>query len=382
MQRALTVIGFATLSLAVYGRCAAQTAAVGPPPLEQWGEETLANIQRDFWRGDLGLYRERVGGRRNRRPAPAYMWSAGVQLSALADAARIEPEKHSAALITYADALDRYWQANHNGLGGYDVLPLPKDADRYYDDNAWIVLALVETYDVTREPKYLDRAADTLRFVLSGEDEQLGGGVYWRENERTSKNTCSNAPAVVAALRLFQHTQQPQHREAARRIYDWTSARLQDGEDGLFWDNVRLDGAVDRRKFTYNSALMIRANCLLYQLDGDNRYLAEAQRIARAAETRWVDSDSGAVRDTGKFAHMLLEAFLAVHRLDRDPRWRAVVERSLVFIHDKLRDANGRYPSRWDRPSLPPPRSYQLIDQASVARAYFVAAQALHHGGD
>jgi uncharacterized protein YyaL (SSP411 family) len=216
-----------------------------------------------------------------------------------------------------------------------------------------------------------------MRFVLSGEDDALGGGIYWRENPRRSKNTCSNAPAIVGALRLYQKSSNPQHLAAAERLYEWTRSHLQDEQDGLYWDNVRLRGRVDRRKFTYNSALMIRANCLLHEIKREPKYLAEAQRMATSAVARWIVPETGAVRDGGKFAHMMMEALVAVGRLDGDPRWWDAVRNTTKFVHASIRDSNGYYPSRWDRPPLQPLQTFHLIDQASAARLYFVAADAL-----
>src|SRR5207248_297258 len=104
--------------------------------------------------------------------------------------AQLEPQKYADPLGSYADALQVYW-TEHKGIGGYDVLPGPKPADRYYDDNEWVVLALVEAYEATRDVKYRNRAEATFRFVLSGEDDKLGGGLYWQENKLESKNACS-----------------------------------------------------------------------------------------------------------------------------------------------------------------------------------------------
>jgi uncharacterized protein YyaL (SSP411 family) len=304
------------------------------------------------------------------------MWGAGVQLSALAAAAQFDPPAYADQLAAYADSLEKYWIV-HQGIGGYSVLPGQKEADRYYDDNVWIVLALIETMEATRDKKYLERAEAAMRFVLSGEDEELGGGIYWREKRRRSKNTCSNAPAIVAALRLYQKSSDPRHLATADRLYDWTRSRLQDDQDGLFWDNVHLSGRVDRRKYSYNSALMIRANCLFFEVKGDSKYLAEAQRIARSAMARWIVPETGAVKDGGRFAHLLLESLLAVGRLDRDPRWLKTVGCSIVFVHKNVRDPNGRYAHSWGRPQTGKLESFQLIDQASAARAYFAAALAM-----
>jgi hypothetical protein len=354
--------------------CVAQNAEPTADTLRAWGDESLAAIRRDFWLGDRGFYAESMGGQReSRHRQPAYMWSAGVQLTALAAAAEIDEDPYRQQLTEYAGALQSYWTES-DGRKGYDVQPAAKTTDRYYDDNAWLVLALVEAWETTEDRQYFDRAVETFKFVLSGQDGQLGGGIFWRENRRTTKNTCSNASTIVAALRLFQATEQPQHRATATRLYDWTRKNLQDS-DGLYWDNIALNGAVDRRKYSYNSAMMIRANCSFYELTREEHYLKEAQRIGRAAENHWVEGDSGAIHDAGKFAHMLLEAFLAIGEQDGDARWRTLVCRSLCYVHDQLRDANGRYPGRWDRLAAAPLSRWELIDQASAARAYFAAVR-------
>lgn len=358
------------LSAQTHSRPAVEADA--PIPLRQWGEESLEVIERDLRLRGRDLYAEK--SMVNQPPTePAFMWGAGVQLSALAAAAQAEPRRYTASLRTFADALQVYW-TEHDGIGGFDVLPAPKPADRYYDDNVWVVLALAETFEVTHDAKYRERAEAAFRFVMSGEDDRLGGGIYWRENTRDSKNTCSNAPAIVAALRLYQITGRREYLETARRLYDWTRARLQDPADGLFWDNVKLDGEIDRRKYSYNSALMIRANALLHSLTSEPHYLAEARRIARSAESKWVDPATGGISDGGRFAHLLLESFLALDRQEPDPRWRKIVRNALVFVHERVRDSNGHYANRWNRPQSTPLKEFTLIDQASAARAYWMAS--------
>lgn len=121
---------------------------------------------------------------------------------------------------------------------------------------------------------------------------------------------------------------------------------------------------------------MIRANCLFHKITGETPYLSEAQRAAQAAEQYWVRKD-GAVADSGRFAHLLLEAFLAVHERNHDPHWLDLVQRTLVYVHGKLLGQDGRYPQRWDRPSNGSPKESMLLNQASPARAYWVAAGAL-----
>ena len=59
---------------------------------------------------------------------------------------------------------------------------------------------------LTKEPKYLQKAQLIWNFIESGTDDNLGGGIYWCEQRKESKNTCSNAPGSVFALKLFEAT--------------------------------------------------------------------------------------------------------------------------------------------------------------------------------
>lgn len=343
-------------------------------PYAQWGAESLAAIHRDLWLPKLNLYAEQAPDRNGAPAPPSFMWGVGIQLTALAAAAAVDPEKYFAPTRDYADAIQVYWK-KHDAQEGFDASPSPDDLDRYYDDNAWLVLALAEVFEVTHDRKYLERAAATFRFVTSCEDDKLGGGLYWRENHLESKHTCTNGPAIVGALRLHQLTGDAKYRETAERLYAWVNSRLQDA-DGLYWDNIRLDGNVSRRKYSYNTALMIRANASFHRITGEARYLDEARRVAQAAEERWVHED-GSISDSGKFAHLLLEAFLAVRAEDHDPRWAGIVSRTLGYVHGTLRGPDGRYGQMWDRPSDGSRRESMLLNQASPARAYWVAAAQL-----
>ncbi len=340
-----------------------------PKPLEQqWGEQLLRQIDTTFWMPGQKLYREETNADK-----PAFIWSASVELSALAAAARVAPDVYTERLKSYADALHVYW-TERGGRAGFAAEPAPVQADRYYDDNAWMALALLDTYAAVRDPQYLNWAEETLRFVLSGEDQQLGGGIYWREPDRPSKNACSTAPAIVAALRLYELNSNAQYVSAAQRLYEWTNAHLQD-HDGLFFDHVRMDSQVDPTKWSYNSALMVESNVEFYKLTGDAKYLAEAQRIARAAQARWVHTETGAVSDDAPFAHLLAEAFLSLYAQDGEAHWKQLAFGAIHFTQAQANRANGHYGRRWDGLTTKPESADRLIDWASAARAYWVAAR-------
>lgn len=364
-------ISSGTLLVAIVLWCCGGCANVS----RDWGRDELQRIEQHFalTGADTGLYRERIGS-----DQVAFAWPLGVQLTALTGAAALD-RAYVARLRTVVDASDQYRRVDQNGLGGYDAsCRATGPLDRYYDDNAWLVLALVETYEITQDPADLRRAQDTLRFILSGQDDKLNGGIYWHEANRKSKNTCSNAPAIVACLAVDAVTRSGEHLATAIRLHDWTDATLRDpAGDGLYFDNIAIDsGKVDRTKWSYNTALMIRAKCMLFDVTRDRQYLDDARALARAAERRWVDPASGAIKDDSQFAHLLAEAFLelADRNIDR-AHWHRVVARAIAFVHDRNRDADGFHPKRWEVVPSGPIENPELIWQASAARAYFRAAR-------
>jgi hypothetical protein len=321
--------------------------------LREWGQETLSAINRDF------------------PPAPD-LWSAGVQFSALTAAAKVDPEYQPQAGV-YSNWIFVHFGDANNLSAGLTAPPDHPKADRYYDDNAWIALDLIELYELTNEPQDLGRAKQVLQFVLSGEDDRLAGGIWWRLHRHETKNTCTNAPAIVAALRMYRLTSDENLLLTAKRLYAWVNAHLLDG-DGLYFDHVKLDGSVDKTKFSYNTGLMIRADLLLAQITGDPHFLAEAHRASDAAIKRWVNAD-GIITDDAAFAHLLCGAFLKLSATDGNPKWRGVVLQSLDVLHARGRDPRGHYPKRWGEFPQQNLQAPPFIAQSSAARAYWEAVE-------
>ena len=146
-------------------------------------------------------------------------------------------------------------------------------SDRFYDDNVWLGIDFTDTYQLTQNKKYLDKATLIWDFIESGTDSVLGGGIYWCEQKKESKNTCSNAPGSVFALKLFKATNDSSYFKKGKALYEWTKEHLQDSTDYLYFDNIRLDGKIGKAKFAYNSGQMMQSAALLYHLDKNKTYL-------------------------------------------------------------------------------------------------------------
>lgn len=305
-----------------------------PDPAE-WGREALDMIRREYYLPRLKLYSERAD-----KQQPAFNWGVGVMLSALNAAAKHD-EKYKPWLREFADATRVYWND-----GGYDVLPAPKPKDRYYDDNAWMALALLETHEVLGDAKYLSWAKGALDFALKGLAKD--GGVYWRESDRASRNTCSCAPTAAACLALGGV-----YEAQGKAIFDWTSKNLQDPADKLFWDSLSNRGRIDKTKWTYNTALMIRA--------ADKLGAESLEPMTDSSKARWLKG--GKIADPGRFAHLLLEAWIRAEGLK--PSHVSAVE--AVY---RARNPKGFFPSNWA--DLKIQENPEILDQAAFARACFM----------
>lgn len=337
-----------------------------PDTLKKRGFEVIEQIRKEYYLPESKLYAEEMEAD-GKKSGPAFNWGVGVMLTALNSAAKLDA-KYKPWLREYADATRIYW--NDKGpVPGYDVLPCPKPVDRYYDDNAWMVLALVETYEILGDKKYLDWAEESLTYVLSGWDDKLGGGIYWRESDKKSKNTCSNGPSAAACLRVYRYRDLDSYLRTAVKILRWTDEKFEDPADGLFWDNMNLDGKLDNTKWSYNTGLMLRSRRLLDEwipTTGNEGRLKVPKGL-----NHWFDASSGAFKDDGKFAHLYLEGFLAIAPT---PDNKKKMVAALDYVHEKVRGADGRYGNRWDRPYREGQKKFALIDQASAARAFLFAA--------
>jgi len=273
--------------------------------------EVSQYIQRMFGEDGTGLYHKTVSDKQ-----PDFMWAGGVMFSTLVAASRHDPGFRP-VLDRFFAGLNGYWDGKAR-VPGYEPAPTRGGDDKYYDDNAWMVLTLLEAYELTRETKYLTRAEETLKFVLSGWDDQLGGGIWWHERHKDgTKNVCSNAPAATACLRLARLMNTEEYVGWATKIVEWTRRNLQ-GKDGLFDDRkVVVTGEIKRGKLTYNTALMIRALLGLWRETGKTEHLDEAKRLGKASAW-FLDRNTGAYRDNVKWSHLLVEADLELYRATKE----------------------------------------------------------------
>ena len=336
-----------------------------------WLQEAAANIEQRYWNEGRSVYVEELDSKGTQCGQAAFMWDMGVVLAGYAAGIKNDRKTYLPLFEKAFETIEQYWAEGH-GIYGYGVLPGKTDPDRYYDDNAWVALALAEAYEATKKKAYLDRSIATYQFVISCEDDKLGGGLYWHEGDKNGKNTCTNAPAINVGLRLYRITKEKKYLDTSLRLYEWMKV-LQD-TDGLYYDNQNMKGRIEPMKWTYNTALMIRANCLLFQITKDKKYQDEAIRVGEAAWQKWFKPELVALADEAAFAHHLFEAFFEIGAITKNRTWSDRAMPVLAYVHDHARSSLGLYGHRWDQTPKEDTKEFKLLFQASAMRAYAIAA--------
>jgi uncharacterized protein YyaL (SSP411 family) len=303
------------------------------------------------------------------------MWANGIELDALAKAAKIDPVKYKQPLYDFTSGLESYWDPIGPVPGYNAYCSGPGGTDKYYDDNEWVVLAYIDAYEATKDEKFVALANATQKFALSGWDEQLGGGIYWSLKHK-GKATCSNAPAAAAAMRIAQFTGDQDQVNWALKIRGWVDGTLQDS-DGLYFDNINLDGKIEKTKWTYNSALMISTNVLLYNHFKDAAYLAEAVRTADAMLAYSTDPATGSLQRKERdpiFTHLLCQSFIELYRATNDVKYLNAVRREATFALKYARDPQGGYFEHWTTSPQNGTQKKTLIVNASAAYLFWLLA--------
>jgi len=207
-----------------------------------------------------------------------YLWSLCALYQAANEMEKLNPQaKLMAPLLKI---MNDYYSAAPPKPGYTDYIMKLKPGERYYDDNEWIGITALDAFARTKLKSDLDQGKLIFNFIMTGYDDVLGGGFYWKEGSNASKNTCSNGPGILVALQLYQATHDKVYLDVALKTYKWTNENLQ-APLKLYYDNIRTkDRQIGKAVFSYNAGTMLEANLYLYECTGDKKYLNEANEIA------------------------------------------------------------------------------------------------------
>ena len=243
------------------------------------------------------------------------------------------------------------------GYGSYIVKE--KKEDRFYDDNQWIGIACMDAYERTRYAEYLQQARMIYRFMMTGFDTVAGGGLYWKEGDHSTKNTCSNGPGVILALKMYQVTAEQSLLDTAILLYEWTKMRLLSPQN-VYYDNIKLPSReVDTRTYTYNTGTMLQSSVMLYRITRDKRYLDHARALAKGSLKRFYKAHR--FPSHYWFNVVLLRGYLELYRVDDDKGYIKAMKKYANRIWRHETNARGLVGTK---------RRKELIDQAAVLELY------------
>ncbi len=313
------------------------------------------NINTQFYNAKTGLYIETTDSSKNEH-SHSFLWPLCALIQANNEADELNKTNTMQPVVK---AVQQYYSSRPPVPGYQAYVTKEKRDTRFYDDNQWIAIADLDAYNRTHQPKYSDDAKLIYRFMMTGFDTLSGGGLYWEEDHKNTKNTCSNGPGILIALQLYKITKQKPYLDTALLLYNWINKRLQSPE-GLYYDNVKIPSLkVDSALFTYNTGTMLQANALLYEITKNKTYLDEAERIAKAAREHFYKN--GKLPDNYWFNVVLLRGYLELYKTDKN-------KKQLQFFID---DADRIWKDERDENNLlGRKKTKSLIDQAAMMEIY------------
>lgn len=147
--------------------------------------------------------------------------------------------------------------------------------NRYYDDMAWLTIALERAQRT--QGIHSRNALRALGSALHNGFDPAIGAVPWRIGD-DFYNAPANGPAGIALVRLGLTGQ-------AVRIADWLDATLRDEQSGLIVDGIHLPGGeIERPIFTYCQGVALGLDTELAVRLGDSRFADRARRLLLAVE--------------------------------------------------------------------------------------------------
>ncbi len=308
----------------------------------------------------------------------SYLWPYSGTLSATTALYEIAKEKKYAAILEEKvfPGLEEYFDTKRTPHAYASYVNSAPQSDRFYDDNIWIGLDFTDLYLLTKDNYYLEKAKSIWKFIESGTDNKLGGGIYWCEQKKNSKNTCSNAPGAVYALKLFEATADSSYFHQGKNLYHWTKENLQDSSDFLYYDNINLSGKIKNWKFPYNSGQMLQAASLLYKLTGKKVYLDDARNIAQSAYSHFFTDFTTNKGKTFKilrnednwFICIMLRGYIELYNIDKNALYINAFRENLNFAWENMRENNGLFNKDWTGKTK---NDFKwLLTQAAMAEMY------------
>ena len=257
-----------------------------------------------------------------------YLWSLCALYQATNEIEKIEPD--TILMVPMLANMHYYYDRALPKPGYSDYIMTLKPGERYYDDNQWIGITSLDAYARTKKKSYLTLGKSMYDFMMTAYDNVLGGGLYWVETSKGSKNTCSNGPGVLVALQMYQATKQKSYLDTALILFNWTNKKLQ-APSKLYYDNINTkNGNVDKVILSYNTGTMLQSNIYLYEITRNKKYLKDAIEIADASLPYFYGGET--FRDGYWFNAVMLRAYQHLLKYNKDKKYILDLKNAWIML--------------------------------------------------
>ncbi|TCO46809.1 glycosyl hydrolase family 76 [Kribbella antiqua] len=275
----------------------------------------------------------------------SYVWPysqaaiAAENLAGMPGAGRKASEEADRRIAAYAP----YWNdtTTPKGYDSYVRPPLGQGGDKFYDDNEWIGLQLIQHYKRTGDRSALARAKEIFALVVHGWDTDpshpCAGGVYWTQAPWSQdRNTVSNGPGAELGAHLYLLTRDTSYLTWAQRMYDWAQDCFL-APNGLYWDHIDLAGNIEKTQWSYNQGVMLGAGVLLFKATGNRQYLDDAKAVANAS-LAFYGTDDRLWQQPTRFNSIWFKNLLILDSVLPDARYKATMQAYADRAWNQARD--------------------------------------------
>ncbi len=312
----------------------------------------------------------------------SYLWPMSGVYSSAVLMATINPEKYSCYVDSMAMAVEKYYDTQRTPFG-YQAYPTEfGKVDRYYDDNGLVGIDYIDSYKVTGNPHYLEKAKQVLTFILSGWDESYEGGVSWLEGVKDQKPACSNGKAMVLALKLYEATGDNYYLETGKKFYHWIDKYLKDPDRNVVWNSwSTTKEAIVPDLYTYNTGTLLQAAVALYRATNDQTYLDNAKALAEGSYNVFVktmDDGTPYIADLPWFNLVLFRGYHDLYNETGDSKYVDAIISSLDYAMQHATDTAGLIYHDWTGSTDESRKPKWLLDAACIPE--FLARAAIIKG--
>lgn len=243
----------------------------------------------------LGVVAWPAAGKQRRFGTWHYWWQAHL-LDNLVDAQVRDPKPERLTSI-------------NRQIRGHRLRNIGKWTNDYYDDMAWLALALERAGRLTgvARPKALHKLAD--QFLTSWVPED-GGGIPWRKQDQFF-NAPANGPAAIFLARYEGRLRR------AQQMADWIDETLIDPDTHLVFDGIK-GGSLVRAQYTYYQGVVLGAETELAARTEDPRHAERVHRLVAAVAEHMAPDGiiKGAGGGDGGLFNGILARYLALVATD------------------------------------------------------------------